>query len=81
MSTLFGSICGAHPIDSGAIRFEGREITHIGNVSIAPEGAETAGPAFDVTPADLISAIITECGILRPPFDEALRALPVSEQS
>lgn len=50
-----------------------REVTHWGNVSLAPEGIKTFCPAFDVTPNDLISAIVTEKGILRAPYAPALR--------
>ncbi|MBC8076150.1 MAG: S-methyl-5-thioribose-1-phosphate isomerase, partial [Chloroflexales bacterium] len=49
------------------------EVVFIGNSRIAPEGATAAHPAFDVTPARLITAIITERGVLRPPFSEGLR--------
>ena len=41
---------------------------------IAPAGTEVRNPAFDVTPAELISGIVTEEGILRPPFEAGLRA-------
>lgn len=41
---------------------------------MAPEGVKAFNPAFDVTPASLITAIITEKGIVRPPFAEGLRA-------
>lgn len=41
---------------------------------MAPEGISVYNPAFDVTPADLITAIITEKGIARPPFGPAFRA-------
>ena len=41
---------------------------------MAPEGVKVFNPAFDVTDADLITAIITEKGVLRPPFTESLRA-------
>jgi methylthioribose-1-phosphate isomerase len=54
----------AIPIEERAAR----EVTHPGGVAIAPEGVRAANPAFDVTPARYISAIITERGILRPPF-------------
>jgi methylthioribose-1-phosphate isomerase len=50
------------------------EVTHIRGMRIAPEVA-AANPAFDVTPARLISAIITERGVARPPYEEALRQL------
>jgi len=48
------------------------EVTSIGNVSIAPEGIHVRHPAFDVTPARLITAIITDRGVLRPPFQESI---------
>lgn len=50
------------------------EVLYIGHERIAPVGVPVANPAFDVTPAQYISAIITEVGVLRPPFDESLKA-------
>ena len=50
------------------------EVTHIRGVRIAPDVA-VANPAFDVTPARLITAIITERGVARPPYIESLRRL------
>jgi methylthioribose-1-phosphate isomerase len=50
------------------------EVTHIQGVPIAPEGVDVSNPAFDVTPARYITAIITERGIIRPPFSEGLNA-------
>jgi methylthioribose-1-phosphate isomerase len=50
------------------------EVTHLAGVRIAPDVA-TANPAFDVTPARLIAAIITERGVARPPYIESLRHL------
>ncbi len=52
-----------------------REITHGFGRQTAPDGVRVYNPAFDVTPAELITAIITDQGILRPPYDEALAAL------
>ncbi|MDO8684589.1 MAG: S-methyl-5-thioribose-1-phosphate isomerase [Armatimonadota bacterium] len=49
-----------------------KEMTHIEGVRIAPEGVNVYNPAFDVTPARLIAAIITEEGVLRPPYEESL---------
>jgi methylthioribose-1-phosphate isomerase len=49
------------------------EVTHIGNQRIAPEGVHAAHPAFDVTPNELIAGIITERGVLKPPFADDLR--------
>ena len=51
------------------------EITTIAGRRIAPEGAQVYAPAFDVTPAELITGIVTERGILTPPFGETLAAL------
>jgi methylthioribose-1-phosphate isomerase len=42
---------------------------------MAPEGVKVYNPAFDVTPADLITAVVTERGVLRPPYGESLAAL------
>ena len=51
------------------------EVTELGGVRIAPEGALVANPAFDVTPARYVTAIITEVGIVRSPTARSLRAL------
>jgi methylthioribose-1-phosphate isomerase len=48
------------------------EVTHIHGVAIAPEGIDVANPAFDITPNQYISAIITEKGIIRKPYTEGL---------
>jgi methylthioribose-1-phosphate isomerase len=50
------------------------EVTHVFGVAIAPENIGVENPAFDVTPARYITAIITERGVVRPPFAESLRA-------
>ena len=50
------------------------EVTTIAGRRIAPEGVEALHPAFDVTPADFVTAIITERGVIRPPFAEGLAA-------
>ncbi len=47
----------------------------LGGVRIAPEGVTVANPAFDVTPARYIAAIVTEAGIARPPYGDALHDL------
>jgi methylthioribose-1-phosphate isomerase len=52
-----------------------REVSHICGQRIAPEGVDIANPAFDVTPHRYVSAIITENGVAREPFHEALRRL------
>jgi methylthioribose-1-phosphate isomerase len=51
---------------------DAREMTHIGDQPIAPPGVAVANPAFDVTPAALITAIITEQGVVNPPFGPGL---------
>jgi methylthioribose-1-phosphate isomerase len=51
------------------------EVTDIGGTRMAPEGISVRHPAFDVTPARLITAIITERGVLRPPYGEAIADL------
>jgi methylthioribose-1-phosphate isomerase len=52
-----------------------REVTHVGSNRLTPAGARIRNPAFDVTPAKYITAIITERGVARAPFDESLAAL------
>jgi methylthioribose-1-phosphate isomerase len=51
------------------------EVTHIGSVQITPDDVEVGNPAFDVTPAKYITAIITERGVVYPPYTENLRKL------
>jgi len=51
------------------------EVAEIGGVRIAPEGISVRHPAFDVTPASFITAIITDRGVLRAPFEEAIRSV------
>jgi methylthioribose-1-phosphate isomerase len=51
------------------------EVTHLAGQPLAPEGVRAAHPAFDVTPHDLVTAIITEQGIVEPPFEANLRRL------
>jgi methylthioribose-1-phosphate isomerase len=51
------------------------EVTQVGDTQITPDGVEVANPAFDVTPARYITAIITEVGIAYPPFEDSLAEL------
>lgn len=51
------------------------ELTHVRGVPVAPQGIKVWNPAFDVTPSENITAIITQRGILRPPFAQAIAAL------
>ena len=57
-----------------------REVTHVGPHRVTPGGARIRNPAFDVTPAKFVTAIITERGIARAPFQESLAALVNSRQ-
>ena len=56
-----------------------REVTHLAGKQIAPDGVGVENPAFDVTPHRYVTAIITERGVLRAPYDKALQELaPIS---
>jgi methylthioribose-1-phosphate isomerase len=52
-----------------------REVTHVGGKQVTPDGVRIENPAFDVTPAKHIAAIVTERGVLRAPFGESIRAM------
>jgi methylthioribose-1-phosphate isomerase len=56
-----------------------REVTHIAGKAIAPEGVQVENPAFDVTPAKYVHAIITERGVARAPYETSLRDLAERE--
>jgi methylthioribose-1-phosphate isomerase len=67
--------------DGLAIRIEERdpsEVTTVGGASAAPAGAHVYAPAFDVTPASLVDAIITDRGIARAPYGASLAALQIA---
>jgi methylthioribose-1-phosphate isomerase len=67
--------------DGSTIPIEQRsatEVTHLAGKRIAPEGVGVENPAFDVTPAKYVSAIVTERGIARAPYDDSLRELAAS---
>jgi methylthioribose-1-phosphate isomerase len=69
-STVDFSIAGG-----GEIEIEQRdsaEVLSLGGVATVPAGAKAYNPAFDVTPGRLISGIVTEFGVCRPPYDESL---------
>lgn len=56
------------------------EVTHLAGLPLTPEGTEALNLAFDVTPADLITNIITEVGVLEPPYEQSIaRALKTTE--
>ena len=64
--------------DGGGIPIEERgraEVAEIGRRTMIPDGVPVRHPAFDVTPARLVDAIITEKGIARAPYGESLRSL------
>ena len=73
MSTIDFSIKnGSHiPIEQR----QPREVTHLFNRNIATRGVHAANPAFDVTPASIVTAIITEKGIVKSPFQKNLKRL------
>jgi methylthioribose-1-phosphate isomerase len=50
-----------------------REVSHLGSSQLTPVGAKIRNPAFDITPHRYITGIITERGILRPPYSESLK--------
>ena len=56
------------------------EITHIGGVRMVPEGVSVFNPAFDVTPNELVTAIITERGVARAPYRQSLAQLAGNSQ-
>jgi methylthioribose-1-phosphate isomerase len=54
-----------------------QEVTHIQGVPLAPDGVKAANPAFDITPHNYISAIITEKGIIKEPYEKELAKLAI----
>jgi len=54
------------------------EVTHHGGKQLTPNGVGICNPAFDVTPAKYVTAIVTERGVLRGPYGETLRAVEVA---
>jgi len=57
------------------------EVVCWGNTSTTPKGINVRNPVFDVTPHRYISAIITELGIIRPPYEEELAKLMQGRQA
>jgi len=51
------------------------EVTGIGDKKTAPDGINVINPAFDITPPELISGIITEKGVAKPPYEESIKKL------
>jgi methylthioribose-1-phosphate isomerase len=58
-----------------------REVTHIGNHQLSPDGVAVHNFAFDVTPNEFIAAIITDRGIARAPYTESLQALAATRSA
>ena len=54
---------------------KGSEVTGIGDKKTAPDDINVINPAFDITPPELISGIITEKGVAKPPYDESVKKL------
>ncbi len=52
-----------------------REVTHLGDKQVVPDGVQIENPAFDVTPHRFVTAIITELGVVREPYAESLSQL------
>jgi len=59
----------------------GTEVTSFGGRQVAPEGVDVYSPAFDITPNELITAIITEKGVLRSPYRTAMDDLKKKDLS
>jgi methylthioribose-1-phosphate isomerase len=51
------------------------EVTRVFGVPVAPDGVAVQNPAFDVTPSRYVTAIVTERGVARPPYEKSLRGL------
>ncbi len=54
---------------------KGTEVTQIGDKKTAPDGIKVINPAFDMTPPELISGIITEAGVAKPPYENSIKKL------
>ena len=81
-----GPSAGASPpssrrSSSGVEERDSAEVTRIGSQLVAPESAEAANWAFDVTPHDLVTAIVTEAGVLEPPYDRSIAEALGASQS
>jgi len=65
----------SNPQDVVIEQRKGTEVTQIGDKKTAPDGINVINPAFDMTPPELISGIITEAGVAKPPFEESISKL------
>lgn len=60
---------------------DAREVTHSNGKQMTPDGCGIENPAFDVTPAKYVTAIITEKGVLRAPYPDSMRAMMEEEET
>jgi methylthioribose-1-phosphate isomerase len=58
-----------------------REVTHVRGVQVTPHGVAIENPAFDVTPAKYVTAIITERGVLRAPFSQSIQSMATAAET
>jgi len=65
----------SNPKDVMIEQRKAEEVTQVGDRKTAPEGIDVINPAFDMTPPELITGIITEGGIAKPPFEESIKKL------
>ena len=65
----------SNPDDVVIEQREGSEVTGIGDKKTAPDGIHIINPAFDMTPPELITGIITEKGVVKAPFEESIKKL------
>jgi len=65
----------SNPEDITIEQRKASEVTGIGDKKTAPDGIDVINPAFDMTPPELISGIITEIGVAKPPFEESIKEL------
>ena len=56
------------------------EVTHLAGSRVAAEGVQVFNPAFDVTPSRYITAIVTERGVARPPYERTLASLAAGRE-
>jgi len=60
---------------------DAKEVTHLREQQLAPDGVQVHNFAFDVTPNELIAAIITDRGVARAPYTETLRSLATTRSA
>lgn len=65
----------SNPNDVVIEQRKAEEVTQIGDRKTAPEGIDVINPAFDMTTPELITGIITEAGIAKPPYEESIKKL------